>query len=620
MFAVDNGTPLIIQYLSHPFSAEGHNLRGFSQQMRLEIDAQELRQIPKYLEEQRDLLVARLKNRTQAYAPVAEAADLSPGDSLRHTREGASALFATLSDTQNPVTTEQIDLGCEQYFFSLIGSHVFDVFREREADAAVARKCALFADVRPEQFNVPPKLCENPGHVFRRSIERLIDFATNCQTPTTKLVAAYRAVESLLQEINDATGIRAGVDDFTDPLQFCCLKANIPDAISQIRFVSAMTRRRVMHSAFWSHFVALQLVVEHILALEITPELSSAVGSGSNLSPYMSVTRSRFNTTRGPAARLRVSTFDSDEALGSDLPLIADIFPQLPNGIASLSDPFPVVGFRAFVVVSRLYRPSYPFSTLLIETGDQADVVMLRSLVVSGDLAGVRLAASLAHPRDIDLVPVQTRDGVVNTTTLEKVPRDLSLIPIESGNLLDELDVVKLKAKFLIVSGLDGSESLERLHRATEDLYEIQCHDPNRLLGIIAGRVCGCLTKLGLLTKNHPGDEIDWAVLAGLASFQQRLADAGSQPCDRLSPGLLRALEEYTKDWEAALITPAFGYDGDAQPELWQFTTSLIQAYAGISITGFMDEATRKSARRVIRWVLDHGLANPVRSVLAKCL
>jgi hypothetical protein len=370
-----------------------------------------------------------------------------------------------------------------------------------------------------------------------------------------------------------------------------------------------------MYSAFWSHFITLQLVVEHILAIELTPELTSAIGARQNLSPLISVSRSTLH-----AGHVRPSSFDSDEAANPDVPLIADCFLQLPDGVAGLSDPFQIVGFRAFAVVSWMFRPGYPFSVLLVHTEDSSDVVTVRSVFVAEDVTGVRLTASLAHPPDIPLTAFQTRDGVVYAATRDRIPPDFAIIPITSGDFQSELEMVSLKSRFVIMTELMGAETLETMQQVTEELYHIQCHDPGRLIGLVAGRTCECLVKLGLLRRDHPRDELDWAVLAGLNGFQQRLTDGQSPPCERLCPGLLQTLEEYTTEWEAALLCPVFGYLADSPADLWQFTTSLIQAYKGLSITGWMDQSTVKFARSLIQWVLGRRIAGPARQILTRVL
>jgi hypothetical protein len=61
-------------------------------------------------------------------------------------------------------TTEQVDVAFECYFFGFVGSHAFEMFRERDADELVSQKCNFFDRVSAEQYGISgrrsvPKAC-----------------------------------------------------------------------------------------------------------------------------------------------------------------------------------------------------------------------------------------------------------------------------------------------------------------------------------------------------------------------------------------------------------------------------------------------------------------------------
>jgi hypothetical protein len=602
LFAFQNPTPLISDYIRHQFSVEGQQLRAFAQQMRLETDAHELRQIPTVLASHRDSLVARIKQCSLGGTRTGRHAHVSPADSLRHTREGSDALLSALAESKAKITSEQIDFEFEKYFYQIVGPHLFDVFAEPEADRVVAQKCALFAETTPEQFGIPMRLIEGSHRpLFQIPIDKLRQLGSCDVTPTTKLIVAFQAIEALLQELNERSGVRAGVDDFTDPLQYCCVKANIPAAISHVRFISAMTRSRLQESAFWSHFITLQLVLEHLHSIDLNTEILSSSG---NIHELVSVSRARVP-----------STFELDDSFDSSLPLIADVFTEFPPGLVGLSDPIAVDGFKAFAVPAWWGQPRHPFSIIMVRAPD-SDPVILRAASLSEGLLGVRLAASLAHPPGFELSPVHVRQGVVNATTFESLPPGLSLVPITSGNLELERDEIDLKVRFVLVDSLPGRESIEEHIEAVQEQYGLTAQDPHELLRILSERVSRCLKKLGLLSLQHPGNVIDWKVLAGLVNFQHRIRD-DEKISEHLSPQLLDTLEQFTSNWESALITASFGYFQRPPPEAWQLTVILIQALHGLSITGVIDEATVREAKKVIQHVLEtSAISEGIRAVL----
>jgi hypothetical protein len=601
LFAIDNGAPLLTDYTRHQFSPEGQSLRAFAQRMRVETDPHELGKIPLFLERTRDSFLARLRRNDAPSPSPSRARKLSPADSLRHTSEGASALLNMLAGTASRPTVEQIDFAFECYFFDLVGPHVFEMFRERQADAVVSQKCSLFESVSAEQYGISGRLLQG-GEVFRQPVEHLRQFG-QAVTPTAKLITAYRAVETLLQEINDKTGTRAGVDDFTNPLQFCCLKANIESAISQIRFIASLTKRRLMGTAFWSHFVTLQLVLEHIAALDIDDEIQEAITSSASVGQLVSPFRGS-----GPPR----SVFDG-------VTLVAESFERLPVGLLEVGDPFPVAGFKAFVVVSWKTRPNYPFSVLVVRTENEADVVMMRVALFSDGIAGVKLTAMLSHPPDLQLSPVVTNDGVVHATTIEALPNGFRAIPIQSGSFDEERGEIDLKCRFALVDGLCGSESVEQHIQAIREQYEIEGKED--VIRLLAKRAADCLKDLGLLVSGHEGKEIDWKVLAGLANFAHRVSEDEVVGCDRLTPRLLAGLEDYVKGWKKALTAAPFGYPAGTPSEFWRLTASLLQACCGLPLTEAMDEMTVKEAKKLIGSMLDQeGIRGGTRATLSNVL
>jgi hypothetical protein len=154
LFAFQNPTPLISDYVRHQFSPEGQQLRAFAAKMRTESDSHTLRQIPSVLEAHRDALLARIKQADQGGGRGGSRAHVSPADSLRHTREGSDALLAALADSKAKITTQQIDCEFEKYFFQIVGAHVFEVFAEPDADRVAAERFRRFANTTPAQFGM----------------------------------------------------------------------------------------------------------------------------------------------------------------------------------------------------------------------------------------------------------------------------------------------------------------------------------------------------------------------------------------------------------------------------------------------------------------------------------
>ena len=603
--SIDNACELLDKYLNHPLSVEGQNIRRFTEEVIEHVSDCDLKRIPPFLEEQKKLLAARIHEFGQAPRIAESVSDMS-----QPSQEGLAALTAALVDQKPPVSTEDVYYSMEQYFYHMIGDRIFARLEDRDADEELAKRCQSLSQLAPDQI-LDQALCG--GQIFDGVVELLRQVHVHA-TPTAKLVTCYKAVEELVSTIHKHTGKRPGIEDTMNPLQYCCILADIPQAASQMRFIGTMNRCRMDNTVFWHRFSMVRLALENIVGLELNDALQQEISSNKDVSEFVSISRKSFLTRRFPTSKQATDVENCPQVT-----LIADVFRDKPAGIESISEPIVIKGFKTYVVPNWKSRPGAVFSVLLVRTDCEDDTAVVRSVEFANNEDGLRTAAALIHPPGVELMPVKTPSGIVNATTKANVPPGMRLIPVVSGDVEREEPDLNMKIRFMMVNSLEGYRGLAEHHRVTEDLYGESSDDSAELLDRISMRTCQSLESLGLLTAKHPKRRIDWRVLAALKAFVRRYPGEDSF-CDHLTRDLLWQLEDYARSWQNALQVTSFGYLVDAPRESWRLTAGLIQAYSSKSLTFKLDEQTVEVSQKIIRFVLQQPVGESTRAVLSKVL
>ena len=594
--AIENGSEPILSYLRLPDSFEGQKIRTFAEDVIEHIHDYDLSRIPVFLIEQRKSLMSRV----QSFTASESSATTVP--------ENAETALAALVNSPSCCYSDAIDCAFEDYFYHMVGDHVFSRVEESDCDKEFAVRCGKLSAVTPNQLNLPVSSIE----LFSNVVSLLRELASS-PTPTSKLVTCYKAVKELLEVIHRQTGKRPTIEDALEPLQFCCILANPPKAFSQLRFIAAMKRRKFENTSFWHLFSVLQLVIDNILSLQID---DTVLESSGNLESVLSVNNKCFLSKRFGMERF--ASLD-EMATYPDFTLVPDVFPEIPTGITSLSDPVVVTGFKCYVVPDWRARPGSLFSVLVVKTDCEEDSIVVRRVEFSNDVTGLRSAMSLVHPPFVDVKPVQTAFGIVHATVRSKIPTDLRVIPVVSGDVEKEEADINLKVRFMMVNSLEGYKSLAEHHRVTEDLYGESSDDSAELLDRICMRTCQSLESLGLLPAKHGKRRIDWRVLAALRNFTRRFTGEDER-CDCLTPELLWKLEEYLRNWQNALQVTSFGYLVDAPRDSWRLTAGLIQVYSDESLTFKLDERTVHVAKKLVRYLLQQSIGDSTKTALSKVL
>ena len=580
--ADESQMPIIQEYLIQPNSNEGNQIRAFAARIKKEGNKDMFSQIPAFIEEQRKSLINTIKGWHVTKKNKETDDSISPFDALRHTEIGAATLLSALVGAKDKLTAEFIELAMEKYFYSLCGHCIFEKIKNNEVDQSIEGKCIFLSKLSLTQFNMDASLAKYGTSLFKKTIILIKDIATRTN-PTSKLITLYRAIEALLQEIFDKTGMRPGVDDFTDPLQYCCVQANIPNLKTQVDFINLLVKPKVMQSAFGAHFITFNLVVSNLIDLNIGDALMNEINDNANIAQMISVAKN------APTP----SKFSVDDDFISSIPLVLGGFPDNVPGVNFIGEAVPIHGYKSYVIPSLLFSFSALTHAIVVPSGNQEDVVLMYPVVTKEDQQGQRVNDLVLYPPNIRTKLVPCEEGII--VTLDNPSDDIKqeMIPIQTADIENSYEEYSIIAQYMQIDGLPGSLSLEEHHTGTEKIYGVHCDNDKELIAMVVKPLIESLVTLGFMKKQEPIVNIH--LINAIKRYKECFPNSKQTDGKLLSFELYKQIIGTVELWKKAFMTKSFGLSPDVD---WRVGVSIIQFINGIPITGILDQKTMKLSRK----------------------